>query len=255
MGAEAMARDEDGIEVQYYPPQKKPKPRSNPYPHSGGKVAQLPDYSRSRGERGPVMKLLKMSPGGGMVISGSSGPVRLTQYDVAAALGMKSPTSYRVGDDGIDHELSKLSLGSYYFARVKYLQEKESLPQLKSSVHCAAIDMAMSHGWKVVRGKAIFRNAGLLALARHVDTDGLMYCPDCQGRGTTKRNNTCKSCRGSGDKPLSERALADMIGTDHKGYKRIWRARIDMIYRMLCGWDQEVMQHLYWQFAGGAGHE
>ena len=99
--------------------------------------------------------------------------------------------------------------------------------------------LARKHCWKPRDVKTLVRLAEL-ALAESL---GDPRCKCCNGTGDAKTGAVvavCRRCDGSGNRRISGRAYADMIGLSEKAWRNMWADRYGYLQAVCDGWEAEV---------------
>ena len=99
--------------------------------------------------------------------------------------------------------------------------------------------LARKHKWKPRDVKTLVRLAEV-ALAESL---GDPRCKCCNGTGEVKKGAVvvaCRRCDGSGNRSITGRAYADMIGIDEKAWRNSWADRYGYLQAVCEDWEAEV---------------
>jgi hypothetical protein len=104
--------------------------------------------------------------------------------------------------------------------------------------------LARKHKWKPRDVKTLVRLAEL-ALAESI---GDPRCKCCNGTGERMAGATvgvCRRCDGSGNRRITGRSYADMIGIDEKAWRTTWSDRYWHLQQVCDAWRAEVAAVLW----------
>lgn len=123
-------------------------------------------------------RLALLTPHGSSGMGGRGGMDRITAQDVAAAVAMAG-----------------LESGPELLVLVRYADQHDLLPRLRTQWYLELIDAARAGSWQVERGTPRIRWLSLVTLEEHLSPP---LCTHCNGTGIHRNQRSCASCEGSG---------------------------------------------------------
>lgn len=98
--------------------------------------------------------------------------------------------------------------------------------------------MCVDNGWKVRRPGLL---SGILRVALH-EIKSPRVCRPCKGEGI-RALATCDQCGGSGRRPMSSQARADVAGLPYDTWRH-WDKRYDEILAVVEGYERESVRQM-----------
>lgn len=123
-------------------------------------------------------RLALLTPHGSTGIGGRGGKDRITAQDVAAAVAMAG-----------------LETGPELLVLVRYADQHDLLPRLRTQWYLELLDAARAGGWHIERGQQRVRRLANMTLDEHLTPP---LCQSCRGCGIHHNQKTCATCEGSG---------------------------------------------------------
>lgn len=166
-----------------------------------------------------------LTPSGVTVASNCGHQKILKWQDVAAALGM-----------------GNLSEEAYLLGRAKYCDDAPASKNLHQVITRKSSQLIAKRKWKSAKdmSASLAQVACLEALSNH-------NCKPCRGTGVLLEQ-MCDNCEGFGRDRISEASKYNMANMDKRNWQRRWRPRYEEIYQMLIAAEDELAQHLAFQF-------
>ena len=163
---------------------------------------------------------------GGLMLAQSQGNQKILKWeDVAAAMGM-----------------GNLSEEAYLLGLAKYCQDLPASKGLQKIMTDKSFKLIASRKWKSARDVSsdLAQVACLEALGNH-------NCKPCHGTGVII-DEPCQECDGIGRNRVSEASKYTMAKMDKRNWQRRWRVRYEEIYQILVAAEDELANHLAYQF-------
>ena len=154
------------------------------------------------------------------VNAGGAGQNPLTAADVAGGMAFAG-----------------LSQREELVARAKYAGDAAAAWELVGVVAGVFKARCQTRGWKVGRAHGVAKLAVFELLS-----DGC--CAICGGSGQRVPGRACKSCRGTGRKPLSLRDRAAIADISKTRFAADWETRTAELLRDLHGWEESALRKL-----------
>lgn len=130
-----------------------------------------------------------------------------------------------------------LSQREELIARAKYAGDAAAAWELVGVVAGVFRLRCQLRGWKSGRAHGVAKLAVFELLS-----DGC--CATCGGSGQRQPGRACKSCRGTGRKPLSLRDRAAIAGISKTRFAADWEQRGAELLRDLHDWEQSALRKL-----------
>jgi hypothetical protein len=170
-------------------------------------------------------RLALLCPHGTIGIGGRGGKDRITAQDVAAAVAMAG-----------------LETGPELLVLVRYADQHDLLPRLRTQWYLELIDAARAGGWHIDRGVPRVRWLSVLTLSEHMTPP---LCGHCNGTGIHHNQRTCAQCEGSGRVQMRRsRDYADDLQVSVSDWESTWVHRHRAAMARLDVWESDAERAL-----------
>ena len=162
-----------------------------------------------------------------------------TRYHESGSVSLSVDKLTRIELAGL---LSGLSDQAVNLALAKYALDEDSERLLIAHLRVYAAGVAVREHWQTVRGRPTIVNMAAMAAFEVVRPN---RCTKCYGRGVVVMRSCC-CCHGTGFKAVSGRKVAEALCVDECNYRRLWRARYEIIVSYVQGLDADVARVLHY---------
>lgn len=166
----------------------------------------------------------------------------LSEQDISAALAGSIATQ--------SERREKLPEGAYLVGMAKWAQSAKCRNQLYPIVFSKSSLIARIHGWESKELYDMLEKISRLVIDEVIDN---AVCQICEGHKALETELTyilkdnqaviCPACEGSGTAVMTGKDRAKRLDMDTDQWY-IWSKRYEQIYRIVSGWDAQVLHHL-----------